>query len=86
MTNASMTFGRPTRLTIPRGSLWFAALAAALINGLRRLDQWQLSMKQAEPSDADEVMAWASRIEATEPGFAADLRAAALRSMDKPAS
>ncbi|OYU76861.1 MAG: hypothetical protein CFE45_31250 [Burkholderiales bacterium PBB5] len=79
-----MTFGRPTRLTIPRGSLWFGALAAALINGLRRLDQWQLSMKQAEPSDADEVMAWASRIEATEPGFAADLRAAALRSMDQP--
>jgi hypothetical protein len=83
MTSASMTFGRPTRLTIPRGSLWFGTLAAALINGLRRLDQWQLSLKRAEPTDADEVLAWASRIEATEPGFAADLRAAALRSMEK---
>ena len=86
MTNASMTFGRPTRLTIPRGALWFGTLAATLIKGLRRLDQWQLSMKRAEPSDADQVMAWASRIEGTEPGFAADLRAAALRSMDKPAA
>ncbi len=84
MTNASMTFGRPTRLTIPRGSLWFGTLAAATINGLRRLDRWQLSLKQAEPSDAESVMAWAARIEATEPGFAADLRAAAMRSMDKP--
>ena len=24
MTSASMTFGRPARLTIPRGALWFA--------------------------------------------------------------
>jgi len=82
MTSASMTFGRPTRLAIPRGSLWFANMAAALINGLRRLDQWQLSFQQEEPRTADDVLAWAKRIEATEPGFAADLRAAALRSQE----
>jgi hypothetical protein len=83
MTSASMTFGRPARLRIPRGALWFATGAAMLIEGLRRLDRWQLSLAQRqEPRTADEVLAWAKRIEATEPSFAADLRAAALRSMD----
>lgn len=82
MTSASMTFGRPARLNIPRGALWFGNLAAFLINGLRRLDHWQLSLKQEEPRHADDVLAWANRIESAEPGFAADLRAAALRSMD----
>lgn len=82
MTSASMTFGRPARLTIPRGSLWFANGAAFLIESLRRLDRWQLSLKQEEPRNADDVLAWANRIESAEPGFAADLRAAALRSMD----
>ena len=82
MTSASMTFGRPARLNIPRGSLWFGNLAAFLINGLRRLDHWQLSLKQEEPRNADDVLAWANRIESSEPGFAADLRAAALRAMD----
>ena len=85
MTNASMTFGRPTRLAIPRSSLWLGTLAATLINSLRRLDSWQLSQHRSEPKTADEVMAWASRIEATEPSFASDLRAAALRSMSKDA-
>jgi hypothetical protein len=82
MTSASMTFGRPARLTIPRGSLWFGNLAAFLIERLRRLDRWQLGMKQDERRDADDVLAWATRIEHSDPGFAADLRAAALRSMD----
>ena len=84
MTRASMTFGRPTRLAIPRASTWLAALAATLIHGLRRIDNWLLSQRQDDPRTAEEVMAWASRIEKTEPGFAADLRAAALRSMSGP--
>lgn len=78
MTNASMTFGRPERLVIPRGSAWLAAGAALLIDGLRRVDRWQLS-QQEEPRNAAEVLAWADRLEPSEPGFAADLRAAALR-------
>ena len=81
MTSASMTFGRPTRLAIPRGSLWLGTLAAALINGLRRLDSWQLSKQNQEPKTVEGVLALASRIEATEPGFASDLRAAAMRTM-----
>lgn len=83
MTSASMTFGRPARLTIPRGALWFAAAATILIEGLRRVDRWQLGLlRKAEPRTADEVLEMAQRLEATDPGFAADLRAAALRSMD----
>lgn len=83
MTSASMTFGRPARLTIPRGALWFAAAATMLIEGLRRLDRWQLTlMRRDEPRNADEVLEMAQRLEASDPGFAADLRAAALRSMN----
>ena len=82
MSNASMTFGRPTRLTFPRGSLWLGTAAAWLIQQLQHWDRWLLSARPEEPRSAEEVLAWASRIEATEPGFAADLRAAALRSQD----
>lgn len=83
MTSASMTFGRPTRVTVPRGSLWFAAAAGAVIGALRRLDQWQLKFSRQEPQTAEDVLAWAKRIQSSDPGFAADLRAAALRSMGK---
>ncbi len=81
MTNASMTFGRPTRLAVPRGSVLLGTLAAAVISGLRRLDNWQLKQLRDEPKTAEGVLDWADRIEASEPGFASDLRAAALRSM-----
>jgi hypothetical protein len=67
---------------MPRGAVWFAAAAGFLIDGLRRLDRWQLSLAApARPQTPEDVLAWASRVETTEPGFAADLRAAALRSM-----
>jgi hypothetical protein len=79
MSTASMTFGRPTRMTIPRGSLWMASLAYFLIGAVRRLDRWQLSRQEKEPTTPDEVMDYARRVEASDPGFAADLRAAALR-------
>ena len=82
MTSHSMTFGRPARNVTPLNVSWLAALAGGVIGSLHRLDAWLVSRRDAEPQTADEVLAWASRIEATEPGFAADLRAAALRSMD----
>ena len=86
MSNASMTFGRPTRLAIPRGSVLLGTMASALISALRRLDNWQLRSLREEPKTAAALLDWADRIEAREPGFASDLRAAALRSMgsDKP--
>ena len=83
MSHVSTTFGRPARLVTPRGVLWLGSLAAALIARLRRLDNWLLSSRQSEPQSVEDVLAWACRIEATEPGFAADLRAAALRAKDK---
>ena len=79
MSSVSMTFGRPTRLAIPRGALWFGTLAAALIDALKRIDQWQLVRRARRTNDVEDVLAWANRIEASDPGFAADLRGAALR-------
>lgn len=79
MSTASMTFGRPTRIVVPRGSIWFANLAFALIGAIRRLDRWQLARQNDEPTTPAEVMEYARQIEATDPGFASDLRAAALR-------
>ena len=86
MTSASMTFGRPTRLAVPRGAILLGTLAAALIGGLRRLDHWQLKQLRNEPKTADGLLDWANQIEASEPGFASDLRAAALRSMGNDGS
>lgn len=81
MTSASMTFGRPARLSVPRGATWAAAIAVALISALRRLDRWQLGVRGEEPQTAEDLLEWAKRIEPSQPAFAADLRAAALRSM-----
>ena len=83
MSTASMTFGRSTRLTAPRGSLWFGNAAAAVINLLRRLDRWQIERARSEPQNADEVLQWAHQIESSDPGFAADLRAAVYRSQSR---
>ena len=80
MNSASMTFGRPTRLVVPRGSIWMAGLIMAMIDGLRRLDSWQLNQQRNEPKTVEGVLNWARRIEGTDPGFASDLRAAAMRS------
>lgn len=82
MTSASMTFGRANSAGIPRGSLWFANGAAALIRLLRRLDTWQLQRAKKGPETAEEVLDWARSIESTDPGFAADLRAAVYRSQN----
>jgi hypothetical protein len=81
--SASMTFGRATRTTIPRGSRLFANGAAVLIGLLRRMDTWQLKQAKNEPQTAQQVLDWARSIESTDPGFAADLRAAVYRSQEK---
>ncbi len=84
MSNPSMTFGHYGRgLHAPRGSVWAANAMAALIQGIRKLDDWLLNARQQEPQTAEEVLAWARRIESREPGFAADLRAAAHRSLGR---
>jgi len=82
MSTASMSFGRPIRVTFPRSSCWFAHTAAAVIGLLRRLDRWLRDHAADEPKTPEEVLEWARRIEKSDPGFASDLRFAALRAMD----
>lgn len=53
MSSASMSFGRPVRITFPRGATWFGSFAAWLIR----------SVRPAAPADADppasDAEAWA---------------------------
>ncbi len=80
MTHSSMTFGRPAHPLAIRGTPWLNRTTAAVLSLLRRLDRWQLSLRQERPMSAQDVLDWAQRLQTTDPGFAADLRAAALRS------
>lgn len=83
MSTASMSFGRPNRVIFPlRGPNWFAHVTAAAISLLRRIDRWQLSVDR-EPNTPAQVLAWADRIENSDPGFASDLRAAAQRALPR---
>ena len=81
MSNPSMTFSYG--YAVPRGSRWASSAMVALVGALRRMDNWLLASRQDEPQTAEEVLAWAQRIESREPGFASDLRAAAQRSLSR---
>lgn len=80
MSTASMSFGRATHAGMPRGSVWFGNAAAALIMFLRKLDKWELKQVRRQPQSREDVLAWARQLEASDPGFASDLRAAVYRS------
>jgi hypothetical protein len=41
-----------------------------------------LELREAEPTNAEELLEYAGRFEKTQPSYAADLRAAALRYME----
>ena len=82
MSSASMSFGGNTRYHQPRGAVWAAAAVGGLMNLIHRLDQWQLAHRSSEPRNAEEVMELARQVEKSDPGFAADLRAAAQRSQN----
>jgi hypothetical protein len=84
MTSITVT-GIPAAVRTPRGAQWAAGGAAAV---WRLLSHWAVSgRRRAEPSSAHHetvhaaaaVRAMAQRYAATDPGFAADLRAAADR-------
>lgn len=79
---ASMTFGRPVRLGAIRPSSLFVGATAGLLATLHRVDQWLLSQRESGPKSRAEVLEWANRLEPSDPGFAADLRGAALRDDD----
>ena len=84
MTSTSMTFGRThAHYPMPRGAILAGWLVTQLIALARKFDGWQLSHRRPEgPQTVEEVLAWARQIEKTDPGFASDLRAAALRSQE----
>jgi hypothetical protein len=82
MSNASITIGRPSRLALPSVATLFVGATAGLIALLRRLDRWLLEPARDEPRTPQEVLDLARRIESTDPGMAADLRAAVMRAQD----
>lgn len=83
MTSASMSFGRPLRGHPASPTQWLGQFTAMMLKALRQLDRWQLGHHQEQPKSAQDVLDWADRLQAREPGFASDLRAAALRAMNE---
>ncbi|MEY8688599.1 MAG: hypothetical protein AB9M53_01800 [Leptothrix sp. (in: b-proteobacteria)] len=77
MTSHSMTFSHVSPLdgVITRVSTLVAQAAHAAYS-------WLNSPSNPEPQTAAELLVWAKQFEDTEPGYAADLRAAALRAME----
>ncbi len=81
MSTISMTYGRPARLDT-RPFIHLVRRGVDRVLDLpRRLDAWLEARDQARMTAAD-VLALARRIEDTDPGFASDLRGAALRAID----
>lgn len=78
MTSASMTFGRPTRVVLPRPSKPLA-LVESTARALRALVQgWRSSPAQDARRHAEDLLERARLMEPTQPSYAADLRAAAV--------
>jgi hypothetical protein len=77
----AMTHNLPSQ-TFPR-SAPVAALAGRLLS---RWHHWTADLardlKPAEPRTPEELLEWAGRYEKTQPSYASDLRAAALRAQD----
>lgn len=83
MSHASMTYGHSTRAAAGSAALLvngLAYLVSGAITLLRKLDEWQRAPADSGPHTTAELLNWAARIEHTDPGFAADLRAVVARS------
>ncbi len=74
MSAYSMTFRHtsPAELAVAR----FIGMAFDAAASLKR---WWNQPQQQEPRNAEELLAWADQFDATQPGFAAELRAMATR-------
>ena len=79
MSSVTVSVNHPHRLAAPRGAIWLGTIAALMIDSLKRLDEWMIERRQRRANDVEELLALASRVEATDPGFASDLRGAAMR-------
>jgi hypothetical protein len=81
MSAASMTFGRPARFDLSHFFGRVQGAAITLLGMPGRLDAWLERREQARMT-ADDVFALARSIESSDPGFAADLRGAAMRASE----
>ncbi|CAD5366258.1 conserved hypothetical protein [Rubrivivax sp. A210] len=80
MTNQqALPFERPVRTASIHPSVALAAIGAATLGLIRKLDNWLFASPLDTPSNAAELVALADRLEESQPSYAADLRAAALR-------
>lgn len=66
-------------------AVWLVGVAADQWNTWR--ERLAAARRPREPRTAEELFEWAQQYEATQPSYAEDLRAAALRAMaDRPAA
>jgi hypothetical protein len=72
----SVTVNVATKVQSPRGAMWAAQAAAAM---LRAIAKWGAPRVQAPMVEAAQVRALARQYLSSDPGFAADLFAAADR-------
>lgn len=81
MSAASMSFGRPARFDLHNFIGRLQGAAVSLISVPGRIDAW-LERREQQRMTADDVLALARSIESSDPGFAADLRGAAMRASE----
>ena len=81
MSAASMSFGRPARFDLLHFLGRLQGAAASLISVPGRIDAW-LARREEDKMTADDVLAFARSMEDSDPGFAADLRGAAMRASE----
>ncbi len=81
MTAHTMTFqhASPIDALIARVAGWTARTAATVA---ATVTDWLHADANREPRTAEELLAWAEQYEATQPSYAADLRAIAKRHMN----
>ncbi|MFN3417249.1 MAG: hypothetical protein ACK4ZD_13160 [Caldimonas sp.] len=65
----------------PRGAAWAASIFASVLNGLRAVGRHIVEQRRlwAETRAIQEMLRLADTYSASQPGFAAELRAAAMR-------
>ncbi len=67
------------------GTDWTVMLRDGALRAATAVRRWALTPREAQPVTAEHLLAMADAYQSTQPSFAADLRAAALRGSDLPA-
>lgn len=66
-------------VAVPRGAVWAAQAAVAVVDALHRLFTRRAAMPRSPAEEAEALRRYAMSFRTTDPGFAADLMAAADR-------